>query len=927
MSGFSWPHVTLQVALAGHADGHQTCNHLGHTNMHGGPQTSGRPTVVEQWATFTKSPALPWSLWLYKKLHGMGLQLILLTGRKETHRNSTEQNLLAVGYHSWDKLILRLEKCGSAKSMWVMISELMGGSEKAGICCQPEDEAYVGVLASEDEGKDLSDSIRAPVSVSETEETSEESSSDEDDTTVTGSNDNNTKEQVTSSSCPVSLEISEDRNCFPSENSESLKRALQKSNLLVEEQAQEIVRLKILLVLQLASNKVKDSKISDLESSLENEKRIVSNFSKVDVIKRKQENGWISRIINSWRNGETVFRPPTPSRKATHHAFRYDHRNNRGHYKGDLSSCGDTRSARAVVATHERIPKAHSKPFVFTATASTRCESACTNSQNTSHHPRTHDREVRSHGSRNSLPRFAMAPRTTAGLVTGCELVRTGFAYASDEFRNIILMLEEAGLSFVLEHPCKILNKEIARDAVADIQEESDAVEETADEGLEGDADENDQMDDEGEEEGNEGQEALETRDIIEAQSDKHAPEIVPENIGATVEWESEKSTEAARTPPLETVVVSSSTGASADEQGKEVPQDLPLRDDLATHTVNVIQGIVDELKASFEKGQNKMLKRIKKSENLMLKNMVEINHKLDVMEKKFEDKYTAAGQAVTLLMEGLKRNTDTLTIVNQNAHVVANNIQKFDGNMGAPAPEDYTVVDEGASVEEVPVSEADVHRAARASSKAKLMAMFDQGALAKARDKRKSQEGTSKETQAKKRIRLKEEEVFTILNNRTKTIIKDNKLSFQKYGRAVTRVRWLVSACKRWVVELGHRAQPQWLSERSPQDPHSPHINSHEKTYLRYTITLTQYSTYRHPLRILYMSKLRTCPQDQSLQSIHNGTHGHSWAPRLTTHLLSLQSPKQNVIQIWNRRLTPAKGRLTFFGRRSTIYTDILCT
>ncbi|KAL0921497.1 hypothetical protein M5K25_008574 [Dendrobium thyrsiflorum] len=65
-------------------------------------------TAWEQWAASTKSPALPWSLWLYKKLQGMGFQLILLTGRKETHRNSTEQNILVVGYHSWEMLI----QCG-----------------------------------------------------------------------------------------------------------------------------------------------------------------------------------------------------------------------------------------------------------------------------------------------------------------------------------------------------------------------------------------------------------------------------------------------------------------------------------------------------------------------------------------------------------------------------------------------------------------------------------------------------------------------------------------------------------------------------------------------------------------------------------------------------------------------------------------------
>ncbi|KAK8960572.1 hypothetical protein KSP40_PGU004717 [Platanthera guangdongensis] len=69
----------------------------------------------------------------------------------------------------------------------------------------------------------------------------EESSSDEDETMVTGSNDNSTEEQITPSSCPVSLEVSEDRNCFPSEDSDSLKRALQKSNLLAEEQAKRLL--------------------------------------------------------------------------------------------------------------------------------------------------------------------------------------------------------------------------------------------------------------------------------------------------------------------------------------------------------------------------------------------------------------------------------------------------------------------------------------------------------------------------------------------------------------------------------------------------------------------------------------------------------------------------------------------------------------
>ncbi|KAK8955370.1 hypothetical protein KSP40_PGU000555 [Platanthera guangdongensis] len=309
---------------------------------------------------------------------------------------------------------------------------------------------------------------------------------------------------------------------------------------------------------------------------------------------------------------------------------------------------------------------------------------------------------------------------------------------------------------------------QVARDAVADIQEECDRVLETADQEVEEAADIDEFLDEDGEDDVNEGHEVLESPDTVEPPSDKSAP----------VEGELNKSTEAAHTPPVETVMVSSSTDTSAEMQGPQVPPAIPLRDDLATHTVHIIQGIVNELKDSFDIAQKTLLKRIKTSENLMLKNIVEINHKLDMMEKKFEEKYTAAGEAVTLLMAGLKKNTDTLAVVNQNAHVVANNIQMFDGNMalgtlgvvlpdnpaGIHVPETSKAVEEVSVAEDVSASAAadiPTHEAdARALSKAKLRSMFDQEALAKARGKRKVQEGTSKETPAEKRIRMSEEDV-----------------------------------------------------------------------------------------------------------------------------------------------------------------------
>ncbi|KAK8945957.1 Beta-galactosidase 2 [Platanthera guangdongensis] len=86
-------------------------------------------------------------------------------------------------------------------------------------------------------------------------------------------------------------------------------------------------------------------------------------------------------------------------------------------------------------------------------------------------------------------------------------------------------------LQQLISRSCAI--SQIARDAVADIQEDSEAVpeneealnlhdqgaeadvQETADEDLEDDADENDFMDDEGEEDVNEGQDAVETQESL----------------------------------------------------------------------------------------------------------------------------------------------------------------------------------------------------------------------------------------------------------------------------------------------------------------------------------------------------------------------------------------------------------------------------
>ena len=64
-------------------------------------------TSFDEWVDAAKAPALPSSLKLYNELQGLGFHVILLTGRAEFQRNSTEANLLFAGYQSWEKLILR----------------------------------------------------------------------------------------------------------------------------------------------------------------------------------------------------------------------------------------------------------------------------------------------------------------------------------------------------------------------------------------------------------------------------------------------------------------------------------------------------------------------------------------------------------------------------------------------------------------------------------------------------------------------------------------------------------------------------------------------------------------------------------------------------------------------------------------------------
>ncbi|XP_074591890.1 acid phosphatase 1-like [Curcuma longa] len=75
--------------------------------LHGYGSETYNETSFNEWVELGEAPALPASLKLYGKLLELGFQIVLLTGRDENQRNVTVENLLSVGYSSWEQLILR----------------------------------------------------------------------------------------------------------------------------------------------------------------------------------------------------------------------------------------------------------------------------------------------------------------------------------------------------------------------------------------------------------------------------------------------------------------------------------------------------------------------------------------------------------------------------------------------------------------------------------------------------------------------------------------------------------------------------------------------------------------------------------------------------------------------------------------------------
>jgi acid phosphatase len=62
-----------------------------------------------RWAESASAPVIAGTLRLFKRAQELGVAVFLITGRADTLRNATEQNLHNAGYDKWDGLTLRTD--------------------------------------------------------------------------------------------------------------------------------------------------------------------------------------------------------------------------------------------------------------------------------------------------------------------------------------------------------------------------------------------------------------------------------------------------------------------------------------------------------------------------------------------------------------------------------------------------------------------------------------------------------------------------------------------------------------------------------------------------------------------------------------------------------------------------------------------------
>ncbi|XP_054795487.1 acid phosphatase 1-like [Prosopis cineraria] len=62
---------------------------------------------MEAWMKESKAPAIEETVGLFHEIRNRGIQIFLVSSRKETLRPATVDNLIKVGFHGWTRLILR----------------------------------------------------------------------------------------------------------------------------------------------------------------------------------------------------------------------------------------------------------------------------------------------------------------------------------------------------------------------------------------------------------------------------------------------------------------------------------------------------------------------------------------------------------------------------------------------------------------------------------------------------------------------------------------------------------------------------------------------------------------------------------------------------------------------------------------------------
>ncbi|KAM5579208.1 stem 28 kDa glycoprotein-like [Rosa sericea] len=84
-----------------------TLSNLPYYSHHGFGVEVYNSTAFNAWVLEGTAPALPESLKLYNKLLALGIKVAFITGRGVSQRSVTEINLKYVGYHTWEKLVLK----------------------------------------------------------------------------------------------------------------------------------------------------------------------------------------------------------------------------------------------------------------------------------------------------------------------------------------------------------------------------------------------------------------------------------------------------------------------------------------------------------------------------------------------------------------------------------------------------------------------------------------------------------------------------------------------------------------------------------------------------------------------------------------------------------------------------------------------------